>query len=208
MTEEARFCSSCGARQPVGVASPEPVGEEPVAAAPHDAVAIQAEAPAAAPTETPPQAGTAPRRRVPTWAWAAIAALVFVAVALPVGLLLPSGADIGFTMEDVTPGLNEEIAKAQEAAAKSGIDALKGGLAAWAAEHGSTYPAASVVTAGRFKRVDGTPYVDPWPQNKFVGADMTQGTEPGQYTYVRGADGASYTLTGFGEDGTVLVTAP
>ena len=48
----------------------------------------------------------------------------------------------------------------------------------------------------------------PWPQNPYAGGAMTQGRAEGQFLYVRNADGRSYTLTGYGAGGALLITLP
>ena len=93
----------------------------------------------------------------------------------------------------------------KEAAVTAGIHAIQ---------------AAVFLESGAFDRTRGDPYPEPsrvsetvlkhhlayWPANPYTGKPMAQGTGPGDFTYTRGADGMSYELVGYGEDGKAVIT--
>lgn len=48
-------------------------------------------------------------------------------------------------------------------------------------------------------------YLRSWPLNPFSDRPMQAGTQPGDFTYVRGAGGRSATLIGFGVGGETVI---
>lgn len=91
---------------------------------------------------------------------------------------------------------------------REGVHSIQVGVQSWAVDHGDRYPAAGRVVVGSPGRSAVSAYVDVWPSNPYLGGPMAQGTGPGEFTYVRGPGGTSFSITGYGENGTVLVTVP
>ncbi len=85
--------------------------------------------------------------------------------------------------EIATPTSQIDVAK--DTSAKTAIRSIQTGIQAHIATTGSVPPKATKDVLGGF--------VQPWPQNPWTKADMTQGTGPGDFTYTPGA-GTSYTL--------------
>ena len=86
----------------------------------------------------------------------------------------------------------------------AGIRALQVAVQSWAVDHQSVYPTADLVAStGAFAA-----YVQTWPTNPVTGQPMKAGTGAGDYTYEQVNGGQGFRLTGYGVDGTPLVTAP
>jgi hypothetical protein len=186
---------------PPPVYTPALYGTAPAGAAPQ----------AYAPPAGPAAAGVAPaaaKRGLPGWAIALIIIGVVLLVAIPVVLVVAPFFFVGNIVEDVAPIINEQIEIARENSVRDGVTTIQAGVEAWAADHDGTYPSAARVSAQRLVAADGTAYVDVWPSNPFSGGSMTQGNGAGRFLYDRGPGGASYSITGYGEDGTILITVP
>jgi hypothetical protein len=141
-----------------------------------------------------------------------VVALIVVAVVVfvvgPVIAVVAGFAFVTDLVSDVVPLVQEEVRQANERAVRDGVAAIQAGVEAWALEHDGRYPAPGRVTRSRLISAAGYLFVDPWPQNPYAGGHMTQGRREGQFLYVRGPRGRSYTLTGYGPGGVVLITLP
>ena len=96
--------------------------------------------------------------------------------------------------------------KAKESAVKGGVHNIELGIGSYAVDHADTYPATGTVSRASLRDGSGVPYVDNWPQNPWVGGDMVEGTDQGDYIYVQVAD--TFTLTGLGAGGEPVITVP
>jgi hypothetical protein len=133
---------------------------------------------------------------------------VVVLIGVPVIILVASFFFVGDVVKDVVPVIDDQITLARESAVRDGVGAIEAGVQSWAADHGGRYPAAGRVALGSPGRATVSRYVDGWPSNPFLGGPMRQGTGSGEFTYMRGPGGTSFTITGYGESGQVLVTVP
>ena len=149
----------------------------------------------AAPRAVPP-----PRPSVPGWAVVVIVLAVLGAAGAAASLVVPvllAGGSFAFVSGP---------APAQEpvAGVREGVRAIQDGVETWRTAHDSdVYPAEAEVAPGRLGQ-----FVDPWPRNPFTGGPMLPTGARGDYTYVRAADGLSYELSGFGADGTPVISLP
>jgi len=96
----------------------------------------------------------------------------------------------------------------QDAQITQGIRTLQSAVQSWSADHQDIYPATDlVVSTGAFsayvQRDQGS-----WPLNPVGGQPMQPGTAAGDYTYEQLDGGQGFKLTGYGVDGTPLVTVP
>ena len=83
-----------------------------------------------------------------------------------------------------------------------GVHVLQVAVQSWAVDHQDLYPTVDeVVSTGEFAT-----YVQSWPTNPLTGQPMAPGTGPGDYTYEQ--TGQSFELTGYGVDGSPVITAP
>jgi len=122
---------------------------------------------------------TAHQRRVP----APAAVLLVAALALTAAI---GFAGCGCGEEDIaTPTSQIDVAK--DASVKVSILAVQTGIQSYIATTGTLPPKATKDVLGGF--------VQPWPQNPWTKTDMTEGADPGDFTYTPGA-GTSYTLAG------------
>lgn len=104
--------------------------------------------------------------------------------------------------------------KAKESAVKEGIHSIQVGIQSWAVDNNDTYPDGT--TAGqeisKANLGDSLKLVDNWPKNPW-NAGKTDGTEymqkaagKGNFSYALTA--SNFTLIGFGEKGTGIITVP
>jgi type IV pilus assembly protein PilA len=126
----------------------------------------------------------------------ALAGLIISSIG--VGLLV-----IGLVAAVAIPMFLVQRDKAHEAALKEGIHSVHVGVQSWAADHGGVYPAASKLTQRGLSR-----YVDDWPINPYTGLPMQAGTSPGDFSYVVSPNGTTYQLSGYGQNGQVVITVP
>lgn len=129
-----------------------------------------------------------PRKKggLPAWAIVLIALAAVVALAVMVPLVM----------------YGDQKGAAKESAVKEGIHSIQIGVQSYAVDNDDAYPDQSLVNETGMML-----YVDIWPQNPFTGLPMSQGTSPGDYSYTRGSDGASFALVGYGKSG-VVITVP
>jgi hypothetical protein len=145
---------------------------------------------------------------VPGWVIALIVVAVVIFVVGPVVAVVAGFAFVAGVVGDVVPLVQDEVRQADERAVRDGVTSIKAGVEAWAAEHDGGYPAAGRVRQAGLTSAAGSPLVDPWPRNPYAGGAMTQGGGEGQFIYVRGPEGRSYTITGHGPGGVPLITLP
>jgi len=187
LTGEDRFCAACGAPQPV---APPPESPPPTR---HPAPTP----PGQAPPPTP-----AVRQPFPGWAVALLVILAVSALSLFAVFVLPLYflGGVVSSIEAIVPSPGADRA----AEVRSGVRNIQMGIETWCADSArGTYPPEAVVTPQRLRA-----YVDPWPVNPYTGASMQPGGGPGDYDYVRLPGGEVYTLTGYGGDGSAVLTAP
>jgi type IV pilus assembly protein PilA len=96
--------------------------------------------------------------------------------------------------------------KAKDATVKGGVHNVELGIASYAVDNDDRYPGTGAVTKANMIDPSGTPYVDNWPQNPYLGGDMLEGAGAGNYTYTRTS--TSFTLIGHGRGGANIITAP
>lgn len=93
----------------------------------------------------------------------------------------------------------------KEAAVAAGVHAIQAAVflesGAFDRTRGDRYPEPSSVSETALKH-----HLAYWPANPYTGKPMAQGTGPGDFTYTLGADGMSYELVGYGEDGKAVIT--
>ncbi|MCX6372104.1 MAG: hypothetical protein NTX16_03305 [Actinobacteria bacterium] len=156
------------------------------------------------PPSVPPGQAPPPLPRVrqpfPGWAVAFFVILAVSAASLFAMFVLPF-----MILGSIFSAVEESLPAVDRAAqVRSGVRDIQMGIEGWRADDGrDTYPPKAVVTPARLGR-----YVDPWPQNPFIGGPMQPGGGPGGYDYVRLPGGGGYTLTGYGSDGYPVLTAP
>jgi type IV pilus assembly protein PilA len=92
--------------------------------------------------------------------------------------------------------------KAKEAAVKEGVHSIQIGVQSYAVDNSDTYPP-SVATSAALAT-----FVDIWPKNPWTNAAMIDGTGQGNYTYTSLSSNTSFTLTGHGKGGTVVISVP
>ena len=145
---------------------------------------------------------------MPGWAIALIVVAVVVFVVAPIVAVVVGFGLLANVAQDVVPMVEDQIDLANERAVRDGVTSIQSGVEAWAADHGGRYPAADKVDQFGLASPSGLSYVDPWPQNPYAGGAMTQGRGEGQFVYVRGPKGGSYTLAGYGAGGVLLIALP
>ncbi len=83
-----------------------------------------------------------------------------------------------------------------------GVHVLQVAVQSWAVDHQDLYPTVDkVISTGEFAT-----YVESWPTNPVTGRPMAPGTGPGDYTYQQTGEG--FELTGYGVDGSTVITVP
>ena len=148
--------------------------------------------PAAYATELP-QTAAAPRRHSPWLIVAIVVAVVVVTVAV-----------LAVIAAIAIPAVSVQRDTAKESAVKEGVHSIQVGVQSWAVDHNDQWPDPSIVTEDGLGR-----YVDTWPRNPYTGDPMHPGTGAGDYTYsLPPTGGRSFTLTGYGESGTPVITLP
>jgi hypothetical protein len=145
---------------------------------------------------------------MPGWAIALIVVAVVVFVVAPLLAMVLGFGLVANIVQDVAPVVEEQIDLANERAVRDGVTSIQTGVEAWAADRGGRYPPAARVDQFGLVSSAGVGYLEPWPQNPYAGGAMTQGRAEGQFLYVRNADGRSYSLTGYGAGGALLITLP
>ena len=91
--------------------------------------------------------------------------------------------------------------KAKEAAVKEGVHSIQIGVQSYAVDWGDVYPAA-VTAAGMAS------FVDIWPKNPWLNTAMVDASSQGNYSYTQVGSGTSFTLSGHGKGGTVVISVP
>jgi type IV pilus assembly protein PilA len=111
---------------------------------------------------------------------------------------------IGILAAIAIPMFLNQRDKAKEATVKGGVHNIELGIGSYAIDHRDTYP--GMVSKATLVDANHVPYVDHWPQNPWLGGDMVEGTDPGDYVYTKVSD--TFTLVGLGSDGTGIFSAP
>jgi hypothetical protein len=102
-----------------------------------------------------------------------------------------------------TDGAQQSTADKNDQAIIAGVHVIQVAVQSWAVDHDDAYPAGALVVPGdRFAR-----YVKSWPANPVTGRPMTPGTGPGDYAYTQ-PSGTTFSLTGYGVNGTPIITVP
>ena len=94
--------------------------------------------------------------------------------------------------------------RAKNAAVRAAVHNIVVGITSYAVDHEDSYPGA--VSAATLVDENGTPYLDKWPQNPYLGGAMVEGTTDGNYVFTRVA--STFTLVGLGKNGSHIITAP
>ena len=105
----------------------------------------------------------------------------------------------GLLMATAIPMFMNQSDKARESSVKEGIHSIHISVQMYAVENQDAYPDPSMVSQSGMAS-----YLDYWPTNPYTGSPMAQGTGPGDYSYELNAEGTSFSLTGYGEDGPVI----
>ena len=106
-------------------------------------------------------------------------------VCLVAALALASAIALAGCGEDQIATPTSQIDVAKDASVKVSIRSIQTGIQAHVAITNTLPPKATKDVLGGF--------VQPWPQNPWTKTDMTEGTDPGDFTYTPGA-GTSYEL--------------
>ena len=93
---------------------------------------------------------------------------------------------------------SEPDTSAMRRTAKENLHSISVALEVWAADHGGRYPAAARVNADGVWTAAGMD--GDWPTNPWTGRPVTQGSDPGDFSYERSLDDRSRTLTLHGVD--------
>lgn len=145
-------------------------------------------APGAAPAGSP-AAGAAPRTGFPAWAVILIACGVAVVVlGVLLAVLIPA-----FVLR-----AGESIS--DQAALRAGVRNIKMGIEAFSADHNGAYPDPALVSGSHLGA-----YIGSWPVNPYTDLPMARGAGAGNFGYEVSADGLSYRLVGYGDDGKVVI---
>jgi len=108
---------------------------------------------------------------------------------------------IGILAAIAIPMFLNQRDKAKNAAVKEGVHSIQVGVQSYAVDNNDAYPAVADVDQGG--AVGGQ--VDNWPKNPWTNVFMAQGAAKGDYTYVLGANAASFTLSGHLSNGNFTV---
>jgi prepilin-type N-terminal cleavage/methylation domain-containing protein len=113
---------------------------------------------------------------------------------------------IGILSAIAIPMYLSQRERAKESAVKGGVHNIEIGVAAFGVDHGDTYMLTGTLARATLVDIEGTAYIDTWPQNPWGGGDMVEGTLPGDFVYV--STGNAFTLDGLGRGGASVITVP
>ena len=108
-----------------------------------------------------------------------------LATALLIVLAVAAGTILAGCGEEEIASPTAQIDVAKDLSAKTAIRAIQTGIQAHIATTNALPPRATKDVLGGF--------VQPWPQNPWTKTDMTEGKDPGNFTYIPGT-GTSYQL--------------
>ncbi len=152
----------------------------------------QWEAGVSAPGNAPagsPAPGAAPRKGFPAWAVILIVCgIAVVVLGILLAILIPA-----FVLR-----AGESIS--DQVALRAGVRTIQMGLESYSVDHNGTYPDPALVNDSHLGS-----YIGSWPQNPYTDLPMARGSGVGNFRYEVGADGRSYRLVGYGDDGTVVI---
>ena len=104
------------------------------------------------------------------------------------------------TPTPVAPGGDQSADQDQQIV--DGVHVIQIAVQSWAIDHQDTYPPVDlVVPGGSVAR-----YAQQWPTNPCIGQPMTPGYGAGQYEYT--VQGNQFSITGYGVNGTPILTVP
>jgi hypothetical protein len=112
-------------------------------------------------------------------------------------------APLVIVMQSISPTA-QDLDSDKNAAVIEGIHTIQVAIQQWAIDHGNLYPIPGLVVSGG--QVAG--YADAWPADPLTGRPMAAGSGPCNYAYQQLQSGQGFTLTGYGVDGSPLVTVP
>jgi type II secretion system protein G len=101
---------------------------------------------------------------------------------------------IGILAAIAIPMFLSQRNKAKDASVKEGIHSIQVGVQSYAVDHNDAYPGA--VSKGGLVDVQSKGYVDNWPKNPFLNADMKDSSAQGDYTYTNNSASSTFTLQG------------
>ena len=135
--------------------------------------------------------------------WLTIRLVVCLLPAAVVAVLLTGCAFSGLATSLQAEGSSiygQQQENAKESAVKENIHTLQVAIATYAVDHNDTYPP-------KLTRAILGMYIVNWPKNPYnIKAPVTQGTDPGDYTYT--TNGSTFKLVGRGKDGEAIITVP
>ena len=114
---------------------------------------------------------------------------------------------IGILAAIAIPMFLNQRDKAKEAGVKEGVHSIQIGIQTYAVDNNDIYPAVGDVDQGGAVGA----LVDNWPDNPWDSVNfMTEVAAPaqGDFHYVLGAGGTSFTLDGYGKGGAVVISIP
>jgi hypothetical protein len=115
----------------------------------------------------------------------------------------PGAAPLVIVMQSISPSA-QDLDSDKNATIIEGIHTIQVAIQQWAIDHGNLYPVPGLVVSGG--QLAG--YVDDWPADPLTGQPMALGSGAGNYAYQQLQGGQGFTLTGYGVDGSSLVTVP
>ena len=115
----------------------------------------------------------------------------------------PGAAPLVIVMQSISPSA-QDLDSDKNATIIEGIHTVQVAIQQWAIDHGDLYPVPGLVVSGG----ELAGYVDNWPADPLTGRPMALGSGPGNYAYQQLQGGHGFTLTGFGVDGSPLITVP
>ncbi len=115
----------------------------------------------------------------------------------------PGVAPVVIVMQPISPTA-EDLDSDKNATVTEGIHTIQVAIQQWAVDHGGLYPDPDLVVSGG--QLAG--YIDTWPANPLTGQPMAAGGGAGNYVYQQGQGGRGFILTGYGVDGSELITVP
>jgi type II secretory pathway pseudopilin PulG len=95
------------------------------------------------------------------------------------------------------------VTPAHAEAIEQGIHSIQVGIESYRIDHDGALPDTTLVNPTGLRG-----YVDVWPANPYTGSPMVQSPSEGNFTYSVSAERSSFELTGYGDDGVVMIRVP